>query len=166
MRRFALLVLVPAVVLAVAPSAMAVKPVKSSASFTLDPVVVDDICSFPITVVSHIEGIETDFFDSSSGSLVRIALFTREQDTFTALGKSITGDEYTFKIQILFDEEGNPTHIYSSGVAAKIRFPDGTLFISAGRIDFAAHPGSVFLIAPDVGVTGDLDAFCAFFAEP
>jgi hypothetical protein len=165
MRRFALVVLVPAVVLAVAPSAMAVKPFKSSASFTLDPVVVEDICSFPITVVSHIEGTETDFFDSS-GSLVRIALFTREQDTFTALGKSITGDEYTFKIQILFDEEGNTTHIYASGVAAKIRFPDGTLFLSAGRLDFAAHPGSVFLISPDVGVTGDLDAFCAFFAQP
>jgi len=168
MRKFAILaiLLIFAVIpFAFAPSAAATQPVRTSFSFTADPITVEDICSFPVTVISTLNGTETDFFDSS-GAVTMVLIHSTEQDTFTANGKSLTGFPYTFEIQILFDESGNVTHVFASGVVEMLTLPDGTLFISAGRVDFAAHPGSIFVISPDVGVSGDVDAFCGFFADP
>jgi len=59
------------------------------------------------------------------------------------------------------DSSGNITHIYADGVGEKIPLPDGTLFISAGRLDFADHPGVNFTLSPDHGHTGNLAAFIA-----
>ena len=59
------------------------------------------------------------------------------------------------------------TNVFADGVVEKITFPDGTqLFLSAGRLDFGAHAETIFLISPDVRVSGDIDAFCGFFADP
>ena len=71
------------------------------------------------------------------------------------------GTPYTFANQVLFDSSGSVTHNFGSGIVETIRLPDGSLFISAGRLDFRQHPGAQFLISPDMGHTGDLAAFCA-----
>jgi hypothetical protein len=50
----------------------------------------------------------------------------------------------------LFDPEiGDVTHVFASGIASRV--PGGNFFLTAGRVDFAAHPGADFLLQPDVG---------------
>ncbi|MDQ3859599.1 MAG: hypothetical protein M3327_14345 [Actinomycetota bacterium] len=83
-----------------------------------------------------------------------------EQDTFSANGKSLTGTPYRYTLPALFDTSGNATHIYSSGLVSKVVLPDGTLFVAAGRLDFTLHPDVTFLISPDVGTSGNVEAFC------
>ena len=61
-------------------------------------------------------------------------------------------------------EDGEVTHVYASGLVERVPLPDGTVFLSAGRLDFAAHPGSEFRIVPDVGRSGNVAAFCAALA--
>jgi hypothetical protein len=93
--------------------------------------------------------------------LTRIHQHFTEQDTFTAHGKTLVGIPYTANLEILFDSSGNVTHILASGVFEKIPLPDGSLFISAGRIDFAAYQGATFILSPDKGNPGNVAGFCA-----
>jgi hypothetical protein len=127
-----------------------------------DTFVVEDICSFPVTINASFVGTETTFVDKN-GAVTRIHDHIVEQDVFTANGESLTGLPFTFNIQVLF-EDGEVTHIYASGLVERVPLPDGTVFLSAGRLDFAAHPGSDFRIVPDVGRSGDVAAFCAALA--
>lgn len=83
---------------------------------------------------------------------------------FTANGKSLTGEPFTFNTEVLFDSQGNVTHVYASGLVERILLPGGSLFLSAGRADFAAHPGESFLLSPDVGAKGNIAGFCAALA--
>jgi hypothetical protein len=140
-------------------AALAGKPTKTEFAFTASSVLTD-VCSFPIVVDSTISGTEIDFFDES-GALTRIYNHIVEQDTFTANGKTLVGIPFTFNIQVLFDSSGNVTHIYAGGLVEKIPLPDGSLFVSAGRLDFTAHPGATFLLSPDKGNPGNIAGFCA-----
>ena len=122
---------------------------------------VTGICSFPLDLTGSFRGTETDFFDQS-GELVRAHIHVVEQDTFSANGKSLTGEPFTFNIFLSF-EDGEVTAVLARGVAEKIRLPNGKLFLSAGVIDFLAQ-GVDFSIRTDHGVTGDIDALCAALA--
>jgi len=93
--------------------------------------------------------------------LTRIFVHQVEQDTFTANGRTLVGTPFTFDVQELFDNNGNLTHVFSSGLVETIPLLDGSLFISAGRLDFTQHPGVKFILSPDMGHTGDLAALCA-----
>jgi hypothetical protein len=165
MRRFRLLVLLSLLALSatgvLAHPAAAIEPTRVPIDQT-DTYVVTDICSFPVTITATVVGTETTFYDQS-GQVTRIQVHLVEQDVFTANGQTLTGLPYTFNIQVLF-EDGELTHVYASGVVARVPLPDGTVFLSAGRLDFAAHPGSDFRIVPDVGRSGDVAAFCAALA--
>ncbi len=165
MRRFRLLVLLSLLALSatgvLAYPAAAVEPTREPIDETITSVVTD-ICSFPVTITSTLVGTETTFYDQS-GEVTRIQIHVVEQDVFTANGETLTGLPYTFNIQILF-EDGEVTHVYASGLVARVPLPDGTVFLSAGRLDFAAHPGAEFRIVPDVGRSGDVAAFCAALA--
>jgi hypothetical protein len=165
MRRFRLLVLLSLLALSatgvLTHPAAAVEPTREPIDET-DTFVVTDICSFPVTITATLVGTETTFYDQS-GEVTRIQIHVVEQDVFTANGETLTGLPYTFNIQVLF-EDGEVTHVYASGVVARVPLPDGTVFLSAGRLDFAAHPGSEFRIVPDVGRSGDVAAFCAALA--
>lgn len=153
-------VLAAAAVAAVfASAAAAAKPEKSQYTTTLTAILTD-ACSFDVTVDSSASITEIDFFDES-GALTRVSLHVVEQDTFSANGKSLTGVPFTFSIEVLFDSSGELTHVFASGVAEKVPLPDGSLFITAGRVDFAAHGFPAFLLTPDVGATVNLDGFCA-----
>jgi hypothetical protein len=140
------------------PSAAAIPPLKESVSFP-DTFTVEDICTFPVTITSTFNGTQTTFFDQS-GAVTRIHIHAVEQDTFSANGHTLTGIPFTFNIEVLF-EDGEVTHVYASGLVEKVPLPDGSVFLSAGRVDFVAHPGADFRIVPDVGRSGDVAAFCA-----
>jgi hypothetical protein len=161
MRRF--LSSVAAAVLAAAAfaqTAAAVEPIREDASFS-DTVVLADVCSFPVNVEFTVTGTQTTFFDEN-GNITRIKLHNVEQDVFSANGKTLVGLPYTFNVQVLFDpDSGEVTHVFASGLVSRVPLPGGDFFLTAGRIDFAAHPGASFLIQPDVGVQGNLEGFCA-----
>ena len=141
-----------------ASPAMADPPAKGEGTMTMQTVLTD-ICPFTFVVDSTIQYSELKFFDRS-GSLIRIYQHTVEQDVFKANDKTLTSVPYTFNIEFLFDSSGNVTHIFADGVVEKIWLPDGSLFISAGRLDFAAH-GAMFLLSPDKGNPGNVAGFCA-----
>ena len=75
--------------------------------------------------------------------------------------KEVMGIPFTFNVEILFDSDGNVTHVFADGVTEKIPLPDGSLFISAGRLDFVAHPGAACILSPDKGNPGNVAGFCA-----
>jgi hypothetical protein len=122
--------------------------------------VLTDVCPFPVTVEGDSPGTERDYFDQS-GALTRIEVHATEQDTFTANGKSLTGETYTFNIRILFDSTGAITQFVFAGVVERVVLPDGSLFLAAGLVDFAAHGFPEALIAPDRGTSGNVEGFCA-----
>jgi hypothetical protein len=165
MRRFRLLILLSLLALSVTGvlvhPAAAIEPTRIPIDDT-DTFVVGDICSFPVTINASFVGTETTFYDQS-GAVTRIQIHVVEQDVFSANGESLTSLPFTFNIRVLF-EDGEVTHVYASGLVERVPLPDGTVFLSAGRLDFAAHPGSDFRIVPDVGRSGDVAAFCAALA--
>jgi hypothetical protein len=163
MRRLALLLAVVLTPLAFTGTAAAVPPTIEPVDFTVTTVVTD-ICDFPVEITSTLTGTQMTFTDEA-GNVTRILAHITEQDVFTANDKSLTGLPFTFTINFIF-EDGEVTHVFASGVAERIVLPDGTLFLSAGRLDFVAHPGSDFRIVPDVGRSGDVAAFCAALADP
>jgi hypothetical protein len=161
MRRF--LFTVAAAVLgaaALAQSASAVPPIRQDFTFT-DTAVLTDVCSFPVTVEFTQTVTEIVFFDAN-GNLTRVQIQTVEQDVFTANGRTLVGLPYTFSQQLLFDpESGDITHVFASGLVSRVPLPGGDFFLTAGRLDFLAHPGETFLVQPDVGAQGNLAGFCA-----
>jgi hypothetical protein len=121
--------------------------------------VVTDICAFPVTArfVGTVRA--TRFFDRSG--LPTMTLYhTTEQDTFSANGVTLTGLPCTYETQVVFDSSGNVTHSYTSGCVERVPLPDGSTFLSAGRIDFVAHPDADLIISADKGDP----AFCAALA--
>jgi len=151
------LVAVGAVIFAL--SALADRPTRIPFAATFSGVLTD-VCAFPVNVDATASGTETDYVDQS-GTVTRIFVHEVEQDTFTANGRTLMGTPFTFNVEVLFDSNGNVTHIFASGLVETIPLPDGSLFVSAGRLDFTQHPGVQFLLSPDTGHTGDLAAFCA-----
>jgi hypothetical protein len=122
--------------------------------------VLTDVCSFDVTVDSSATITETDFVNGS-GELTRILLHVVEQDTFSAGGTSLTGVPFTFNIDVLFDNSGNVVHAFADGLVEKVPLPDGSLFITSGRVDFVARGNPPFILTPDVGATVNLAGFCS-----
>jgi hypothetical protein len=141
-----------------ASSAAAVAPVTTTGSFT-QTIDVQGLCPFTVTVVSAISFREMDFYDTN-GKQTMALINVNEQDVFGANGKTLTGIPFTFELQFLLDSSGNFTNVFANGVVEKVPLPDGSLFLSAGRLDFAARP-SGFALTPDVGRSGNVAGFCA-----
>ncbi len=120
-------------------------------------------CAFPLVYAVDLRATGQIFFDKSQ-ALTRIQFHVNQTDTFTANGKTLVSEPYTFNIQQLFDSNGNQTHFYVSGIVENIRLPDGSLFKPAGRKDFQTLLGGGFFLAPDVGNASNLAAFCAALA--
>jgi hypothetical protein len=55
--------------------------------------------------------------------------------------------------------DGDLVKAHASGVLEKVRLPDGSTFMAAGRVDFLAATAD-FIVEPDSGVSKNLDAFC------
>jgi hypothetical protein len=116
-----------------------------------------------VTVNLNTSGTVTLFVDES-GAPRRIHGHATEQDTFSANGKSLTGTPYTFNIDVFIDDSGNPIGLFNEGVLGRVRLPDGSQFIAAGRIDFAAQGFPNFSFTPDAGGVVNLDGLCAALA--
>jgi hypothetical protein len=163
MRRFssrgAVVVAVAVIYSVVAAVAYGAKPDTSPADPTQSGVVTD-ICAFPVIISSTTDGVIRIHHDAE-GRITRIQLQITETDTFSANGNTIVGLPYQVRGTLFFDAEGNPTSFVGHGVVARMRLPDGQLFVSAGR--FLAGPEG-FRLVPDVGHSGDVTAFCAALA--
>src|ERR1700688_520098 len=90
----------------------AAAPVQIPFDVTGIPATLSGVCSFDVSVLSNEQGTEFIWFDTN-GVPTRVVQPSTEQDTFSANGKTVTGLPYTFELTVLFDAEGNPTHIYS-----------------------------------------------------
>jgi hypothetical protein len=121
------------------------------------------LCAFPIAVSATGSGTEIDFFDNS-GALTRIQLHVTEETTFSANGTSLTTVPFTYNISVDFDASGNISEVSVTGIIARVPLPDGSLFISAGRVDIVARGFPQFVLTPDAGGTVNLDRFCAALA--
>jgi len=159
MGRVAILFTVLAAMGIFASTAFAAKPTQTSFSYTGLSNTLSGVCSFDVAITTNVSGTEIDYFNAD-GTLNRVYLHTVEQDTFSANGKSITGEPYATNAELLVDATGAITNIYASGVVERLVLPSGTLFLSAGRI-FLSHPDVTFNLSPDVGNPGDVAAFCA-----
>jgi hypothetical protein len=145
-----------------ASAAAADKPTRIEFAVTGNSVLTD-VCAFSVNVASTNSGTRIDYVDTS-GALTRIHVHAVEQDTFTANGKTLVGIPFTFNVEFLFDSSGNVTHTFASGLVEKVPLPDGSLFVSVGRVDFVAHPGVEFILSPDKGNPGNVAGFCAALA--
>ena len=139
-------------------SAIADKPTRTEFTVTFSNVLTG-VCSFPVTVDVTASGFEIDHLDKSGA--LRISIHQVDHDTFTANGKMLVGLPYTLNGEVHLDSSGNLTNWFENGIYEKILLPDGSLFISAGRTDFAQHPGVHFILSPDKGNSGNVAAFCA-----
>ena len=160
-RMLKLFVWVAALALLPAASSAADPPTKTTTTNEFTSVV-DDVCSFPITIESTLTTTAITLTDES-GSPRRLQLHVVEQDILSANGVSLTSTPYTFNQQIIFDPSGDVVHAYASGQVMRIPLPDGSVFFSAGRLDFVTFGGQ-FALTPQVGLSGDISALCAALA--
>jgi hypothetical protein len=125
-------------------------------SFTNDPV---SICPFTVYATGHQTGQVINFFDKS-GALTRTQIHATEQLTLSANGRTLTAEPIHINLFVDWGPNGELEHVYLAGVVARIPLPNGTTFLSAGRLDFIAR-GVDFAVTPDVGRSGDVGALCA-----
>jgi hypothetical protein len=144
-----------------ASAAPAATPTIAPFSYTYSAVMTG-YCGFGVDVVTNATGTRIDFVDAN-GALTRRYIHQLNIDTFSANGKTLTSLPFVFNLQQFFDSSGQLTQSPVSGVIEQIPLPDGSLFVSAGRDDFAVpHPGiEGHILAPNEGSQGDIAAFCA-----
>jgi hypothetical protein len=158
MRKLLFCVFVAAFSALVPGSASAAQPVITHYTQDLGPFVITGVCSAAIDVSGHLVVSETDYFDAK-GAPTRVYLHTVETDTFTGPARALTSDPYTYGVWFTFDADGNIASGTVAGVIVRVRLPDGSVFLSAGRI--VLHPnGPDFNFSPDFGRSGDLSALC------
>jgi hypothetical protein len=138
-------------------SAVASSPLKTPLNITINREVAG-ICAFPIRIQGTQTGHQIDFFDAD-GRLVRRHRHGVEEVTLTANGQTLTADPFHFNIIVHFGPTGAVEHAYLSGLVFRVPLPDGTVFQSAGRLDFIAQ-GVNFAVIPEVGASGDVGALC------
>ena len=117
-----------------------------------------DLDGLYITVSSWCEVTEIVTWNASGGA-ERDFLHVVEQDMFTANGKTLVSEPYTYNLEIFY-RDGEVAQS-SSGLCVRVPLPDGTMFTSAGRIDWALHPYEPYLLLADVGGCSNLEGFIA-----
>jgi hypothetical protein len=122
----------------------------------------NDTCAFPVDVAFRANVTAKYFF--VKGVLTKLEWHVVEQDTFSAGGVSLTSLPYVFNMQILFDSAGAVTRHVTQGAGVRVPLPDGSVFLTAGRIDWFVKPGYPYVdyvLVPDNGATVNLEGFCA-----
>lgn len=120
---------------AFAPNAEANTQTISPVDVTVDATY--NVCSFPISEMAHNVGFRIRFYDNNGEKYKAIWQITG-QDVLSANDKSLTSDPYNWSAELDF-APGNVLISESvTGVAEKLVLPDGTLFLSAGWIDWLA----------------------------
>jgi hypothetical protein len=147
--------------------ALGVLAVSASAALATKPVIfkvtayqITNVCSFAFSIDAHADIFAIHTFDKN-GALTVIYNHVKEKDTFHANGKTPEGLPFTFDIVALFASDGTITSLTAVGVVEKLRLPNGSLFLSAGFVDYLAHPDKQFVLTADRGVSGNIAALCA-----
>jgi hypothetical protein len=117
------------------------------------------ICGFEVLISARLSGVDLEFYDDA-GHLTRIQEHIAEQDTFTANGTVLVGEPYTFSASLAYSEAGDPIREDVQGGVEKVRLPDGSLLIAAGRTDYLTFDGNITVV-PQHGASKNVDAFCA-----
>jgi hypothetical protein len=144
--------------------ASAAEPVRFS--FTVEVSnIVTGICEFPVTVDSTLVVTQTNFFNNN-GIQTSSHFAITETDVFTANGNTLIGLPYHTSLRAVLDPTDPNIQLsaVATGVQARIPLPDGSTFLSAGRIDFVDHPGEPFILTPDSGRAGNIAGFCVALA--
>jgi hypothetical protein len=167
MRRRTLFVAVMAVGLLVvtAPVASAAMPMKGTTTWLPGDVEfwTDSICPFPVEVTA-VGSMNSTWYIDNNDNLVKELDKVVEQDTFMANGKTLTGPAYRNNVQLVWDRDGNLVKYVVTGAEETVTLPDGSRFMSKGRLDILAHPDATWFIAPDTGHSGNVAGFCAALA--
>ena len=120
---------------------------------------VDDFCDFPIEVTYHNVGVNRDFHNSELDGTGVVRTAATGQDTFAANGNTLIGERYRGTATFKFVDFELVEFTYV-GMLEKVRLPDGTIFMAAGRVDLLLRE-EAFVFYPDHGVAKNQDAFCA-----
>lgn len=118
------------------------------------------VCAFDVQIYSVGSGFEIDHYDAA-GNFTSGDIHSTYQDTFTANGKTLTGLPYTGSLHGDFDSSGDITRLLATGNIETVPLPDGTVFRSAGQVNFLNHPDEFFVISADKGNPGNIAGFCA-----
>lgn len=116
------------------------------------------LCSFPIEDSYLQEYTSRNFYDSN-GALVKRVTQGAEQDNFSANGKTLASDTYTFRFISDFENDVRVA-TYSDGVAVRVPLPSGGVFIVAGRVLLTKVPVFYMDFGNDGTAAGRADAFC------
>jgi hypothetical protein len=150
-----------ALALAVVSTAAANPPIIVHVPDVTGTATITDLCASPITLTFTLTNQTVTIFSDQNGNSTETHDRFFEQDTFVGpTGNTLVGDTYTAEVQVLFDSNLNVTHIYGNGPLEKVRLPDGSLFVSAGRVDFLAR-AAAFVFTPDTGHSGNVAGLCA-----
>ncbi|WP_146237451.1 hypothetical protein [Georgenia satyanarayanai] len=142
-----------------APPASAAPPVRESVvdEFSF---VDTELCPFPVVIEGRAEYRATLHRNPDTGLLRRVNLHGTEELSYSANGQTLEADPFPYNIHITFGPEGGaPRSNVVTGLVLRVPLPDGTTFLSAGRLDFVVT-GQDFAATPQVGLSGDLDALC------
>jgi hypothetical protein len=144
-----------------APASWAVEPVRGS--YSIDATVeAADICPFPVTVDIHVDATFTQYFDQAGNQTMWIEQDV-ERDVFSANGKTLTGLPFRLNSHFRNNPDGTFASYYATGGVERVPLPDGSVFWSAGRIDWLSS-GTNFMITPTTGHSGNVAGFCAALA--
>ncbi|MDD9208147.1 hypothetical protein PU560_16985 [Georgenia sp. 10Sc9-8] len=117
-----------------------------------------EICPFPVAVEGRNSG-RAVLHHTNSGQLKRVNLHGTEELTYSANGQTLVAKPFPYNFHIIFGPDGQLEHYYLTGLVLRVPLPDGTTFLSAGRLDFEVT-GESFAITPQVGRSGDVEALC------
>ncbi|MEE6274551.1 hypothetical protein [Georgenia wangjunii] len=123
------------------------------------PFVTDEMCPFEVSITGSNTGRATLFY-AKSGVLRRVIIHGTEEFTYSANGKELVAEPFPYNIHLGFGPDGQLQHSYVTGLVLRVPLPDGSTFLSAGRLDFVVT-GEGFAITPQVGRSGDVEALCA-----
>ena len=161
-RRSAAIAAVATTAVLVAPTGAAIASVPTAEhfsrtwSFTLDA---GALCDFPIVWDGKQAWTTTTFYEADGTTKAMTISQGTEQDTFSANGKTLVGDEYHFTFQDLY-ENGERVALYADGNAERVPLPGGAVFITTGRVLVTSTPANIFFV--DHGNNANnLAAFCA-----
>jgi hypothetical protein len=145
-----------------AASALATPPEKVHWSYTGQGISVvlpaPALCEFDVTLtVLVLEIDETSFYDGEH-QLIMFHQHFVEQDAFTneKNGKILIGELYTTNDATRW-ENGIPGKTFIEGVMQKVRLPDGSWYMLAGRLQWIEG----IVLAPDHGTLKNVEGFCA-----
>ena len=139
-------------------SASAVPPTRQSVDDTFS-FVESSFCPFPVLIEGR-NVARLLLFRDRSGQLTHINIHGTEELTYSANGSTLVAEPFPYNFHLVFGSDGQLEHQYVTGLVLRVPLPDGTMFLSAGRLDFEDIEEG-FAVRPQVGKSGDVEALCA-----